>query len=143
MSSIAEPIVCGGCSKKFAWKVELAGKRVRCKCGHTIIVNFGPAKPASAKPGPVKPVVEKSATTGPIPLKPLPVKRVAPKPVKPVEEDPLDGLFALADDADRAAAAAPIEVREVAPVVAARSAKLRPPGHPARLSQRSFRDRKT
>ncbi len=29
---------CGGCSRAYAWKVELAGKKVRCKCGHVMAV---------------------------------------------------------------------------------------------------------
>ena len=91
------PIVCAGCNRKFAWKPELAGKRVKCKCGQAISV-----RAAEGQAGPAKPVAPKP-----------------PKPVKHVEPDEmglgLDGLFALAEDADRAAAAAPIEVRE-APV---------------------------
>ena len=27
---------CSGCNKVYAWKPELAGKRVKCKCGTTI-----------------------------------------------------------------------------------------------------------
>ena len=29
---------CGGCNKTYAWKPELAGKRVKCKCGQVIDV---------------------------------------------------------------------------------------------------------
>jgi hypothetical protein len=29
---------CGGCGKSYAWKLELAGKRVKCKCGEKLSV---------------------------------------------------------------------------------------------------------
>ena len=29
---------CGGCQKVYRWKPELAGKKVKCKCGHAMVV---------------------------------------------------------------------------------------------------------
>jgi len=29
---------CDGCGKSYAWKAELAGRRVKCKCGHVVTV---------------------------------------------------------------------------------------------------------
>ncbi len=29
---------CGGCGKSYQWKSELAGKKVRCRCGHVMVV---------------------------------------------------------------------------------------------------------
>src|SRR5205807_7472407 len=29
-----EKFNCDGCGKSYRWKAELAGKRVKCKCGH-------------------------------------------------------------------------------------------------------------
>jgi hypothetical protein len=105
--STANPsvIACSGCQRQFAWKPLLAGKKVKCKCGTTIAVPAAAVSSASA----AKPVV-------PAPKKPVTTKAADP--------DDLDGLFALADDAERAAAAAPIEVREVPiPVAPVKSAK--------------------
>lgn len=31
-------VICGACGKKYAWKPELAGRKVRCGCGTTILV---------------------------------------------------------------------------------------------------------
>jgi hypothetical protein len=39
MSDVAAAkIVCDGCGKSYAWKAELAGKKVKCKCGTVIHV---------------------------------------------------------------------------------------------------------
>jgi hypothetical protein len=112
MSTIdATAIVCGGCKRTFAWKPALAGKRVKCKCGETIAVKAA-ARSATA----VKPATAKK-----------PAAPVVKKPV--VSDDPadLDGLFALADDAERAAAALPVEVREVPlPVETIKATKAKP-----------------
>src|SRR3954469_1409276 len=45
MSDVASAkIVCEGCQKSYAWKPELSGKKVKCKCGHVIHVPL-PAAP--------------------------------------------------------------------------------------------------
>jgi hypothetical protein len=45
MSDVAAAkIVCAGCGKSYAWKPELAGKKVKCKCG-TVIHVPQPAAP--------------------------------------------------------------------------------------------------
>jgi hypothetical protein len=111
------PIVCAGCSRKFAWKVELSGKRVRCKCGQEIVVRRGAGvggeqhgKPkaavATAKPKAVVPTPVGNAVIAPV------RKAVKPAP-KPAEPDGFDALLALSQDAERAAAEMPVEVREV------------------------------
>lgn len=52
---------CGGCSKSYKWKPELAGKKVRCKCGQVIEVpQAAPAEDAdlydlAPDPTPAKP----------------------------------------------------------------------------------------
>lgn len=35
-------IVCEGCGKKYRWKPELAGKKVKCKCGQMIEIPVPP-----------------------------------------------------------------------------------------------------
>src|SRR5207248_117101 len=35
---VSAKIVCEGCNKTYAWKPELAGKKVKCKCGTVIHV---------------------------------------------------------------------------------------------------------
>jgi hypothetical protein len=102
MSTInASVISCGACQRQFSWKPELAGKRVKCKCGEKISV---PA-PVAGKVSASTPTVRKSI--------PAPVKK--PKVAPPSDPADLDGLLALAEDADRAAAALPIEVMEFPP----------------------------
>jgi hypothetical protein len=111
----ASVIICGGCARKFAWKPELAGRRVKCKCGEKISVAAEPAATREGKP-------QKSASGKPSAV--VPKKSKAEVPSDPAD---LDGLMALADDADRAAAAMPIEVMDIAPVahipIAATNAK--------------------
>ncbi len=82
---------CQACGRSFVWKEQLAGKKVKCKCGSTIAV------PASATAPPVAPRI---------------VPPPAPKRVKPAEPE-VDDLYALAADADNAAAAMPAEVIDV------------------------------
>jgi hypothetical protein len=38
---------CGGCQRRATWRKEIAGKRVRCKCGHVTTV---PAQPPGDEP---------------------------------------------------------------------------------------------
>ena len=108
MSAIASaPILCGGCDRKFAWKPQLAGRRVKCKCGHVIAVHSGTGAVERSRPS------SPAATSAkPVSVKPRP-------PVRPAPVDDLDGLAALAADAERAAAALPVEIREVEPVAIA------------------------
>src|SRR5438552_17401640 len=37
-STAAGRFSCDGCGKTYAWKAELAGKRVKCKCGQAMTV---------------------------------------------------------------------------------------------------------
>jgi hypothetical protein len=36
---------CEGCVKTYVWKPELAGRRVKCKCGHVMTVMQAPPEP--------------------------------------------------------------------------------------------------
>jgi hypothetical protein len=113
------PIVCGACSRKFAWKPELSGKRVKCKCGEAISVPRSDAggeiqtrpKPSTAALAQPKTSASKTSVT-----KPAAPKAATPKPpkvIERVETDSLDALLALSADAERAAAAMPVEIRDV------------------------------
>jgi hypothetical protein len=37
-SSASDLITCDGCGKKYKWKLELAGRRLKCPCGAAIVV---------------------------------------------------------------------------------------------------------
>jgi len=41
-------VVCDGCGKKYKWKAELAGKKVKCKCGHVMTIPQPPQEVDSA-----------------------------------------------------------------------------------------------
>jgi hypothetical protein len=45
-----EQFNCDGCGKSYRWKAELAGKRVKCKCGHTMTVPQPPVEVESDDP---------------------------------------------------------------------------------------------
>ncbi|MDP9172693.1 MAG: hypothetical protein M3O30_02355 [Planctomycetota bacterium] len=49
MSQAIEKFSCKACKRVYAWKKELAGKRMKCRCGQPISV---PAAVASPKPAP-------------------------------------------------------------------------------------------
>ena len=49
MAVTASRFECGGCGKSYTWKQELAGRRVKCKCGHVMTV---PQSPPGAEPEP-------------------------------------------------------------------------------------------
>jgi len=38
MSSGGTRFSCDGCNRSYTWKAELAGKRVKCKCGQVMTV---------------------------------------------------------------------------------------------------------
>lgn len=38
MSAPGEKFSCGGCGRSYLWKPELAGRKVKCKCGHVMSV---------------------------------------------------------------------------------------------------------
>ena len=40
-------IACTRCERRYAWRPELAGKSVRCKCGGQVVVPAAPAGPAA------------------------------------------------------------------------------------------------
>ena len=45
-------IQCAGCGKQYKLRDDLAGKRVKCKCGQAMVVPAAPAAPESNAPGP-------------------------------------------------------------------------------------------
>jgi len=102
---------CSACGKSYAWKAELAGKRVKCKCGAVMTV------PASAPEGAATGVAKSPSpvptSMGPdaIPMKPAkPVEKVRPVVQKPTPAAPVapeedegpppgfEDMFALAGD---------------------------------------------
>src|SRR4051812_24063075 len=42
---VAARFTCDGCSRTYAWKEQLANRRVKCKCGHTMTVPAAPPEP--------------------------------------------------------------------------------------------------
>jgi hypothetical protein len=38
VETIGQDVVCESCGRRFAWKTQLAGKRVKCKCG--VVLSF-------------------------------------------------------------------------------------------------------
>ncbi|HYE18249.1 MAG TPA: hypothetical protein VEA69_07380 [Tepidisphaeraceae bacterium] len=70
-ADVAGRFVCSGCGKGYAWKAELAGKRVKCKCGAAISVpasmpggNGTPVKAAGEAKRPVAKVSAPKAVGG-------------------------------------------------------------------------------
>jgi hypothetical protein len=45
MSQTLEKFTCAGCSRSFNWKPELGGRRIRCKCGHSMTIPAGVGMP--------------------------------------------------------------------------------------------------
>lgn len=45
MSDTTSRFACESCGKTYPWKIEYAGRPVRCKCGHTMT---GPSQPSAA-----------------------------------------------------------------------------------------------
>ena len=50
MATTASTFACGACDRKFLWSEQLAGKKVRCKCGEAIRVPGGAQAGATATP---------------------------------------------------------------------------------------------
>ena len=104
-------IVCQGCERKFAWKPELAGKRVRCKCGHAIVVAGTDTTLAADPLVRTQPAAHPPAPTvrrPPVPAAPA----KAARPASPKVVDEFDALAALAADAEQKAADLPLDIRE-------------------------------
>jgi hypothetical protein len=88
MSATTEPkIVCGGCQKQYKWKPELAGKKVKCKCGTVVPVPAGqPVAPEPAEDDlyALAEDVRPAATAIP-PIQPIqPVAPAAIPPIQPI-----------------------------------------------------------
>jgi predicted RNA-binding Zn-ribbon protein involved in translation (DUF1610 family) len=102
---------CPKCHKMWTWKSEIAGKKVKCKCGGVFKVPTDPPSPSKSppKPDPVK-----------VDLAPPPNAQIAPMTpgVKPPRKD--DSLYALAPSEEKPAPVRPkpdpdVEVEEAKP----------------------------
>src|SRR5437868_2788930 len=49
MASVGK-FACDGCGKTYSWKLELAGRRVKCKCAHVMTVPAEDPAAADALP---------------------------------------------------------------------------------------------
>src|SRR5262249_42975164 len=102
---------CPGCGTRYTWKPEIAGKKVKCRCGQ--VMNAPATEPGSTTPKPVAPD-PKPAASAPKPP-PLPPSPPAAKssPKKPPEEAPNPAFLDMDDTDDRAedAAAEPMPAR--------------------------------
>ena len=80
MSDVAGKFSCEGCNRSYTWKPELAGKRVKCKCGHVMTVSELPPSP---------PVAEADALfdLAPDPEQAKPKKRVPLAPIRRSEPE--------------------------------------------------------
>jgi hypothetical protein len=88
VTSTEPKFTCAACGKEYRWKPELAGKKAKCKCGAVVPVPAQAPRAAAPKP--------------------------AAKP-KPAEQDvDFDGLYALAQEENKAAARQPTVVDESA-----------------------------
>lgn len=75
-------IVCEGCGKEYRWKEELAGKKVRCKCGHVMrIPEQPPSDPSDDSVGAIELADPSHDAPAPPPPKPKsPTPKIAPEP---------------------------------------------------------------
>ena len=85
---------CDACGRNFAWRPDLAGLKVRCKCGDAIrvprpLTAMPPAPPPSAPPPPPPPPVATSDVQD--------------------DQTSLDDLYAFAGEAEEKARAAAVE----------------------------------
>lgn len=58
MSELVQGFSCAGCGRTYAWKEQLAGKRVKCKCGQVIVVPAGSPEAPQEPPPPEQPSEE-------------------------------------------------------------------------------------
>lgn len=104
MSGEVPKMTCGGCGKSVPWKPEYAGKRLRCKCGFTMI--GPPAAPANVGAQPARATA--TAATAPRPAaeaKPAATATVAkaataapPRPAQDSGGDDFAQLMAEAEE---------------------------------------------
>jgi predicted RNA-binding Zn-ribbon protein involved in translation (DUF1610 family) len=95
---------CPKCQKRWTWKPEIAGKKVKCKCGGVFAVPTNP--PSGAKSGPVKVSVsapQESSRSSAAASAAGPNSQIAPmtKGVKPPKQE--DSLYGLAPEKDKPA----------------------------------------
>src|SRR5690349_19693754 len=88
-----QTIECSGCRKQYRWKPELAGKRVKCKCGASFTAPL--AEEADPEPAPqediygivdTQPATTKQASPPPLPVtyQSLPVAGTSAPAQRPV-----------------------------------------------------------
>ena len=109
-ASASQPdmFACDGCGKQYRWKAELAGKRVKCKCGQVVRVPDGGAVGA----GPVADVNAAKAAAlqqkkAQQPQQPQKLKAPPPKPAE--DDDGLGDLYALAAEEKKSARSGAID----------------------------------
>lgn len=91
MAGPVPSMTCGGCGKLMAWKPEYVGKRLRCKCGFTMI--GAPPAPAKAAVAVSKPRPATAARAA-APQSPPP----PPPPAQDTSDDPFESLVAQAEE---------------------------------------------
>lgn len=115
MSAVEEVgFSCAACGKQYRWKPELAGKKVKCKCGNALAVPATPPTPgqaakrppagavqpglaAAARSAEVQPRVATPARPAHAPPPPPPPPAPARKAKESTDDDGgMDALFALA-----------------------------------------------
>jgi hypothetical protein len=94
---MAQSVTCPACKRQFAYKPQLAGKRVRCKCGGAItfpavmpgeadIMDVEPESPPAAPPGPRGGIVDDPYERKEVPSDPYAIagetRSVTPPPVQ-------------------------------------------------------------
>jgi DNA-directed RNA polymerase subunit RPC12/RpoP len=108
MDEVPKPrFKCGQCGTRYAWKPEIAGKKVKCQCGTMILV------PANLAPAPVP------AASAPAPA---PAKAAAPAPPAAEENRAMLGLEEDEGEAEPEEAALPTRGGKAAKSSRARSA---------------------
>src|SRR5688572_25349404 len=93
-------ITCGQCGRSYRWKPELAGRQAKCACGKMIDVPAAPPPAAARSAPPAAPAVAPRPQPAP-PRTPQPPPR-KPQPPPPAED--FDDVFAIAGEAEEAAA---------------------------------------
>lgn len=102
MSETATKFSCGACNRKYTWKPELAGKRVKCACGHVMTVSEEPPEIPAPEPDALFDLAPDPA--------PAPVKKAPKVPLAPIRrsEPEREHVSAPPMAASAAAATAPL-----------------------------------
>jgi hypothetical protein len=88
--NLAEQFACESCGKFFRWKPQLAGKKVKCPCGHIMLV------PAAIVP---EDDLYEFAESAPLPVEKITASPSSPQHVLPIEyHQPKTGRAVESDD---------------------------------------------